>query len=410
MTGPASGNRPPSPLIFLVAGEPSGDLLGARLMAALRAETGGAVRFAGIGGEHMVAQGLHSLVPITDLAVMGVFEILPHALRILRHIRTAAAAARAARPDAIVTIDSPSFSLEVSQRLRGLDVPLIHYVAPSVWAWKPWRAAAMARYLDHLLTLLPFEPPYFEKHGLATTFVGHPAIEMASRPTNPAAFRARHGIPAGAPVVCVLPGSRRGEVRRLAPLFGTAMGMLSACFPDLRAVVPTVATVAAEVTAATAFWPVPTVVLTDPDDKYEAFAASTAALAASGTVAVELAVAGVPTVVAYRVSALTAFVARRVVKVRYVSLPNILLDRAVQPELLQADCTPAKLAAALATLLADPAARAAQIAAAREAVRLLDPGAVAPSRRAAQVVLSLIAAGPARRKDLKSRTIGEEKP
>jgi len=394
MIASAAGGRQAAPLIFLIAGEPSGDLLGARLMAALRAETGGAVRFAGIGGERMIAAGLDSLISIDELAIMGVFEVVPHALRIIRRIRQTAATVRAMRPAAVVTIDSPSFSLEVSLRLRGLGIPLIHYVAPQVWAWKPWRAAKMARHVDHLLTLLPFEAPYFEKHGLATTFVGHPAVEMKDYAANPAAFRAGHGIAAAAPVICVLPGSRRGEVRRLAPIFSATLGRLAERFPGLRALAPTVSTVASEVTALAPTWPVPTTVLTEPAEKAEAFAASDVALAASGTVAVELAVAGVASVIGYRVSPMTAFIARRVVKSRYASLPNILLGREVQPELIQENCTPDKLAAALGILLDDPKARTAQVEAAGEAIRLLTPGGMSPSRRAAQIVLSLIDAKP----------------
>jgi len=390
-TGCGGGQEPP--LIFIVAGEPSGDLLGARLMAALRVETGGRIRFAGVGGERMATEGLRSLVPINQLAVMGIFEVVPHALRILRIIRQTVATARTLRPAAVVTIDSPSFSLEVSQRLRSLGVPVIHYVAPSVWAWKPWRAARMARSVDHLLTLLPFEAPYFETHGLPTTFVGHPAVEAAQDPGDPAAFRAVHGLPAAAPVICVLPGSRRGEVRRLAPVFGATLQRLAVRFPDLRAVVPTVSTVASDVSALARAWPVPTIVLSDPSAKAAAVAASDVALAASGTVAVELAVAGVATVIAYRVSLLTAFIARRVIKLPYASLPNILLGREVQPEFIQEKCTPDNLATALIQLMADPKARAAQVAAAGEAVAMLRPDGAMPSTRAARTILALIHAG-----------------
>jgi lipid-A-disaccharide synthase len=401
-TGPGGdpGGGQDSPLIFIVAGEPSGDLLGARLMAALRAETGGRIRFAGVGGERMAAEGLRSQVPIDQLAVMGIFEVLPHALRILRIIRQTAATARTLRPAAVVTIDSPNFSLEVSQRLRGLGVPLIHYVAPSVWAWKPWRAARMARSVDHLLTLLPFEAPYFEKHGLATTFVGHPAIEAAQEPVDPAAFRAAHGVPAAAQAICVLPGSRRGEVRRLAPVFGATLQRLAARIPDLCVVVPTVSTVVADVSALIQEWPVPAIVLSDPREKAAAIAAADVALAASGTVAVELAVAGVAAVIAYRVSPLTAFVARRVIKLPYASLPNILLGREVQPEFIQENCTPDNLAPALIHLLQDPKARAAQIAAAGEAVAMLRPEGALPSIRAARTILRLVQAGNQRAKGL----------
>lgn len=383
------------PLVFLIAGEPSGDLLGARLMAALSEETAGRVRFAGVGGSAMAAEGLSSLIPIDELAVMGLVEVLPHLVRIIGHIRRIAAAARSARPDAVVTIDSPNFTLEVSKRLKGTGIPLIHFVAPSVWAWKPWRAKRMARYLDHLLVLLPFEPPYFEAHGLATTFVGHPAVE-ARVSHDPAGFRRRHGIAADAPLLCVLPGSRRGEVARLLPVFADTLARLDERFPGLRAVVPTVPAVAGLVSAWAGRCPVPATVLGTAEEKYEAFGASDAALAASGTVAVELAVAQLPTVIAYRLSPLTALIARLMLKVPYASLPNLLLDREVQPELLQENCTPEMLAAAVGRLLTDTEARAAQIAACREAIAVLHPGGEPPSRRAARQVLAVMRAGKTR--------------
>ena len=387
MTPPVGAARP---LVFLVAGEPSGDLLGARLMAALKAETGGRIDFAGVGGEQMAAEGLESLFPLDEIAVFGIIEILPHVLNIYRRVKQTVAAAKAARPAVLVTIDSPSFTLEISQRLKGAGFPLVHLVAPQVWAWKPWRARPMARYLDHLLALLPFEPPYFERHGLSTTFIGHPAVEAAAIPSDPAAFRARHGILADAPLLCLCPGSRLGEVRRLESVFAQTLVLLEREMPNLRVVAPTVATVAALVERLAGSWPVPTLVLSDPREKHHAFAACNAALAASGTVTLELAVAGVPAVVAYRVSPLSAILARLLLKAKYASLVNLVLDRAVQPELLQRDCTPEKLYAAIRRLLGDPAARAAHAAAYREAARRLGLDGEAPSLRAVRVLLSMI--------------------
>lgn len=381
------------PLVFLVAGEPSGDLLGARLMAALKAETAGRVRFAGVGGENMAAEGLDSLFPLEDVAVMGIFEILPHVLRIYRRIKQTVAAARAAEPAVVVTIDSPSFTLEIAQRLGGTGVPRVHLVAPQVWAWKPWRARHMAAYVDHLLALLPFEPPYFERHGLATTFVGHPAVEATAQASDPAAFRARHGIPRDAPLLCLLPGSRRGEVKRLLPVFGQALALLKDRVADLRVVTPTVASVADEVTRAAAAWPVPAVVLRDHEEKYRAFAACDAALAASGTVSLELAVARVPAVIAYRVAASSALLARMLVRVRHVALVNIIAGRQVQPELLQHDCTPEKLARAVERLLSDPLARSRQVAGYEEVGRQIGT-AIAPSTLAARTVLEIMSRDP----------------
>ena len=381
------------PLVFLVAGEPSGDLLGARLMAALEAETGGRVRFAGVGGERMAERGLASLFPIDELAVMGLVEVLPHAWRIYRRLRETVAAAVAARPDALVTIDSPNFTLAVSRRLKGRGFPLIHYVAPSVWAWKPGRARRVAGDLDLLLTLLPFEPPYFERHGLETCFVGHPALEDPPAAGAGPAFRKAHDIPGGAPLLCLLPGSRQGEVRRLAPVFRATLHRLARSVPGLHAVVPTVAGVAGTVMAEVRGWPVPTAVVHGQADKLAAFAASDAALAASGTVTVELAAAALPAVVTYRVNPLTGLVVARLLKVPFAALPNLVLGRQVQPELLQRDCTPDRLADAVLRLLNDRAARDDQIAGYREALGLLNAGDAVPSRLAARRILAAIGPG-----------------
>lgn len=380
--------------VFLVAGEPSGDQLGGRLMAALKRQAErqglGPLRFAGVGGERMAEEGLASLFPMRELSVMGLTEVLPHLRRILVRLSETEAAARAARPCVFVSIDSPGFTLRVARRLAGCGIPLVHYVAPSVWAWKPWRAKRVAAYLDHLLCLLPFEPPYFEVHGLPASFVGHPAIEALAESGDGPGFRRRHGLSAEAPLLCVLPGSRQSEVTRLLPLFGQALERLGAAHPGLRVVVPTVPGVAETVRAGVAGWPLPSLVVEGAAEKYGAFAAARAALAASGTVAVELAVAGVPTVIGYRVSALSAAIARRLIKVRYVSIPNLVLDRPVMPEFLQQDCTPDRLAAAVGSLLDEGPAREAQLAGLREAVgRLGGAGAGTPSEQAAAIVLAL---------------------
>lgn len=381
------------PLVFLIAGEPSGDLLGARLMAALKDETGGRIRFAGLGGPLMQAQGLESLFDVRELAIMGLVEVIGHIPRILRRIRETAAAAKLLRPDIVVTIDSPSFSLEVSQKLKGEGIPLVHYVAPSVWAWKAWRAKHVAGFLDHLLTLLPFEPPYFEKHGLATTFVGHPAVEAAAIPTDPAAFRQQLGLTPEQPLLVVLPGSRKGEVRRLSGIFGETLGLLRQRYPDLAAVVPTVPNVAAQVRAAVAAWPVPAKVVEGERAKYEAFAAGRAAIAASGTVGIELAVAGLPAVMAYKVSPLSAFLARRLLKIRWVSIASLVLDRLVQPECLQENCRPDAIAAAVLPLMEESAERARVVAEGRLAAERLGQDGESPSRKAARLVLGLIQPG-----------------
>ncbi len=379
-----------APLVFLIAGEPSGDVLGGRLMASLNHLTGGRVRFAGVGGPNMQSHGLTSLFPMDDLTVMGVAEVLPRLPRILRRLHQTVAAVKSSCPAAVVTIDAPDFSFRVARRLKGKGFPLIHYVAPTVWAWRPGRARVIAAFLDHVLALLPFEPPFFEAEGLASTFVGHPVVESGAGDGDGAAFRRLHGIDPGAPLVCFLPGSRKSEVGPLMPIFGETLARLRSGRPDLRAVVATVATVSDAVTAAIRDWPAAPIMVSDTAEKHGAFAAADAALAASGTVALELAMASTPAVIAYKINPLTAFLVRQLIKVRYVNLINIVLDRPVVPEFLQKDCRPEKLAAAIDYLLGDAESRAQQIAAGRDALHRLGLDGPPTGERAARVVLDII--------------------
>ncbi|HXC90188.1 MAG TPA: lipid-A-disaccharide synthase [Stellaceae bacterium] len=383
-----------APFIFIVAGEPSGDALGAALVDALRQRTGGRLRVAGVGGERMRAMGLASLVPLADLAVIGVAEVLPRAPVILRRVRETVAAVRAMRPDAVVTIDSSGFSWRIAQRLRraGETLPLIHYVAPMVWAWRAGRARRMARWYDHLMTLLPFEPPYFERVGLACSYVGHPVLDSGADRGDAARFRAAQGLGADAILVTVLPGSRGGEVRRLLPVVGAALVRLEALIGPFRVAAPTVATVAETVAEAARGWPGSPIVLRDPQQKYDAFAASRAALAASGSVALELAMARLPMVVCYRLHPLTEALLDRVLKVRQVNLVNLLLERPLVPELLRGECTPDRLAAEMARLVRDEPVRAAHVAGYDDAMRRLGAGDGSPSLRAADRVLAIVAA------------------
>jgi lipid-A-disaccharide synthase len=385
---------PSAPFIFIIAGEPSGDALGGALIAALRERTGGRLRVAGIGGERMREQDLQSLVPLGDLAVGGLVEVLPRAPLILRHVRETVRAIRAQRPDAVVTIDSSSFTWRIAHglRRRGERLPLIHYVAPMVWAWRAGRARRMARWYDHLLAVLPFEPPYFERVGLACTYVGHPVIDSGAGNGDGARFRGAHGISPGTLVLSVLPGSRAGEVLRLMPIFGAALRLLHAKIGEFRVAVPTVETVAELVTAGVADWPGDPVVLRGETAKYDAFAASRAALAASGTVALELAMARLPMTVAYRLSRPTELILRRVLKVREVNLVNLVLGRTLVPEHLGPLCTPDRLADTLLELIGDELVRAAHREGYDAAMRLLGAGDTAPSLRAADTILEVIAA------------------
>jgi lipid-A-disaccharide synthase len=379
------------PLIFIVSGETSGDHLAGRLMAALKRETGGRIGFAGIGGPQSQSQGLESLFPMSELSLMGLAEILPHLPRLIRRINETARTARELKPDAVVTVDSPGFSLRLAHHLRGSGIPVIHYVAPQLWAWAPFRARKLGKRVDHIMALLPFEVPFFVKYGVSATYVGHPAIETGAERGDGPAFRARHGLDPQAPVLCVLPGSRTGEVGRMLPVFGEALALLKDRFPDLQIVIPVVDSVAGRVAELTRDWPLPVVLVGNMAERYDAFAASNAAMAKSGTVTLELALARVPMAVAYRVSPATAFIVRRMgVAVEFASLVNLLSGRAVVPELIQEDCTGPKLAEAVGKLLGSAATREAQQAGFKEVVEALGDPHPSPSERAARLVLDIV--------------------
>jgi lipid-A-disaccharide synthase len=384
-----------TPFVFLITGEPSGDALGGGLIAALRQRTGGKLRVAGIGGERMREEGLESLVPLGDLAVAGVAEVLPRAPLILRRVRETVTAVRTLRPDAVVTIDSSGFSWRVAHGLRRRDatLPLIHYVAPMVWAWRAGRARRMARWYDHLMTLLPFEPPYFERVGLSCRYVGHPVLESGADRGDAVRFRSTHGLMEDDVLITVLPGSRQAEVTRLLPIFGTALGCLQQLIGPFRVAVPTVATVSTTVTKAVcSSWPGVPIIVNRPGAKYDAFAASRVALAASGSVTLELALAKLPMVTAYRLNPLTEKFLQRALKVRQVNLVNLLLGKPLIAELLGPNCTSERLATALAELITDERVRAEHRQGYDEAMRHLEAGGVSPSLRAADQILEIVAA------------------
>jgi lipid-A-disaccharide synthase len=371
-------------LIYLIAGEPSGDILAARLMRALRELA--PVEFAGIGGEAMRDEGLESLFPQADLAVMGFAEVVPRIPKIMRRLKQTLADIEARKPDLIITIDSWGFTGRAAKKLKaaGSTIPRLHYVAPMVWAWKEKRARQLAEQVDRLLCLLPNEPAYFERHGLKAVHVGHPVLEAQAG--DGAAFRARHGIPGDAKLVCLLPGSRHSETSRLLPVFFATARLLGS---NLQLAIPSVETVSAEVAAAAADSGLP-IVMVDQREKWDCFAACDAALAASGTVALELAVAGVPMVIAYKVAPATAMIIRRLLTVKYVSLLNLLVDRLVVPEFLQENCTPDRLAAALRPLLQDGPERRDQLEGCKQALAALGLAGETPSRRAAREALAMI--------------------
>ncbi len=384
---------PAKPLsLMLVCGEPSGDQLGGQLMSALKATVGESIKITGVGGRAMAAQGLNTLFPLDDTAVMGLSEVVPKIPIILRRVREVCDVALATRPDAVVLIDSPDFTHRIARRLKRLDPTMctIGYVAPQVWASRAYRARAMARNFDLLLALLPFEPPFFEKYGLHTVFVGHPVIERAGMMSGGGEWRARLGISADAPLLAVLPGSRSSEVRFILPVFRDAVAEIVKRVPGLVTVLPTVPHVAARVREATNNWPAPLHIIEGDEDKFAAFNAADAALAASGTVTTELALARTPMVVAYRVGWLTYALARPLFVLPWFTLVNLLLERGAVPEFLQGAASPQALADAVIRLLTDKTAADAQRADLDRAAKLLGQGEDAPSLRAARAIVEFV--------------------
>jgi lipid-A-disaccharide synthase len=374
--------------LFLIAGEPSGDRLGAALMAGLQALE--SVEFAGIGGPLMQAEGLQSLFPMEELSVMGIAEVLPKYFALKRRIRQTADAVLASGAEALVTIDSPDFCLRVATLVKAArpEFRTIHYVAPSVWAWRPGRAAKMAKVIDHVLALLPFEPPYMTAAGMTCDFVGHPVVaEPVATAEEKAAFAGK------GPLLLALPGSRRGEVTRLAPVFGAVVGRLKATHPGLQVALPTVRGVAGLVRELTAGWAVKPEIIEDAALKRGAFAAADVALAASGTVSLELAANGRPMVIAYDMHPLTLWLMRRAALVDTVTLVNLVSETRVVPEFIGPDCRADLIAPALEAVLADPSAQRAAMALTMER---LGRGGEPPGLRAARSVLAALRAAPRR--------------
>jgi lipid-A-disaccharide synthase len=381
-----------SPHIFLVAGEESGDRLGAALVAAIKQRTQGNAHFSCVGGAHMAAEGVPSLFPLGDLAIIGFGGIVTHLPKIVRRIREVADAIVSARPDALVIIDSPEFTHRVARavRARAPEIPIIDYVCPSVWAWRPGRAGAMRAYIDHVLALLPFEPKVLsELGGPPCTYVGHPLIQRISdlRP-NELEKRLRM---AGPPLLLVLPGSRSSEIRRLTAVFGVAIARVAERSGDIEVVVPAVPRLADTVRVAVASWRVPTRVVTDVEEKDEAYRTARAALTKSGTSTLELALAGVPMVAAYKVSLIEELAARVLVDVPSVILANLILGENIVPEFIQRDCTADRLTTALLPLLSDTPERRRQVDAFSRLDAIMDIGTAQPGDRAAAVVLEFAA-------------------
>jgi lipid-A-disaccharide synthase len=376
--------------IFIIAGEASGDVLGGRLMRALQAQRDD-LEFAGIGGPQMAEAGLVSQFPMQELAVMGLAEILPRLIPLRRRIRQTIAAIRAGRPDLVVTIDSPGFTLRVLKGIQDLGVKRMHYVAPQVWAWRQKRVKRYPGLWDELLCLLPFEPEFFAKHGLHPKFTGHPVLESGANQGVAERFFATHKILRSATPVVIMPGSRVTETTRLMPVFRQTMARLQLDIPNLVPVLAAAPGIADAAAAMTADWPVEPIIVRDEAARYDAFAAAKAALTKSGTSTLELAMAGVPMAVTYRVNPISGGLARRMIKVKYVAMINLLAGHELVPELLQQDCTPEKLAATLHTLLTDGQAAQAQREGFAPALNSLHTSQSIPSEAAAAAILAHLA-------------------
>lgn len=379
-----------SPRIFLVATEESGDRLGAALMSELRLRFPNA-NFAGVGGRGMAGQGLVSAFPIEDLSIIGFAAVATRLPLILRRLRETTAQALAFRPDVMVAIDSPDFTQRVARRVRARDasIPIVGYVSPSVWAWRPGRARAMHAYIDRLLALLPFEPEVHRRlGGPPCVYVGHPLLQQLEllRPSVIEAAR-REVTP---PVLAVLPGSRRSELNHHLDVFGATLARLSESGVKFESVLPTLPHLQDAVRAATANWTIRPRIEVGDTARHAVFRTARAALAKSGTVTLELALAGVPMVTAYRVAAWEAWIIRRAIRLTSVILPNIILGENVVPEFLQENCTPEPLAAALADVLADGEGRRHQLAAFERLDSIMSTGGVSAAQRAADEVAALI--------------------
>lgn len=374
--------------IFIIAGEPSGDLLGAELMKALKATSSKVIQFQGIGGHLMIQEGLTPLFSSDDLAIMGLMESLGKVFSIWKKLKYLEQYLNDNPPDILITIDFPGFNFRLGGALKeNRTYPHIHYVAPTVWAIRPERAKKVSQFLDHLLTLFPFEPPYFEKEGLRATFIGHPIAEMALDQGSGEIFKAKYNIDPDSQVLCLLPGSREKEILRHLPVFKeTIQGLVNKGL-EIHTILPTVPGVYGLVKSGTKDWPTPITIVTDQNEKKDAYSASIMALAASGTVALELAAAHLPMIITYKLSAFSAFMVRRLIKIPYVCMVNILLNKPIVPELLQEKCDSQYLIPTLEKFLNNKSLRDQQIKESYQAIKMLNPqDKVTPNQMAAKVI------------------------
>lgn len=378
---------------YLVAGEASGDQLGGRLMQALTMMTANRAVFHGVGGAAMAGHGLNSLFPMTDLSVMGIAEVLPRLPLILRRIKQTVADVLERKPDIVVTIDSPDFCFRVARMLRdaGYKGKMVHYVAPTVWAWRPERAKKVASLYDGILCLLPFEPGYFIREGMKAEFVGHSVLEEGWDHTDPSGLRLHYEIPANKKVLGLFFGSRVGELNRVGPIVREAALIIARDNPDLHIVSVTLPHVEKLARNLLQSIPCSHTVIIDPQHKFHAFSVMDSAIATSGTVGLELAVSGVPHTIGYKINPLTHALVRSKIKTKYAHLVNILLNYPLVPEFMQKDCTAENLAHAAGLYLQDYNSVKYQKDGFRSALHMIQgEHAGTPSQQAAAFTLSFL--------------------
>ena len=383
------------PLIYIIAGEVSGDIIGAKLIREIKRLQKNKFSFAGVGGEQMTNEGVQSLFPISEMAVMGIFELVPHVPNLIRRINETVQDIIVKKPVAVISIDSKAFTMRVAkliqkkQKENDKEIKLIHMVAPTVWAWRPGRAKNISKFLDHLLTLFPFEPPFFTRHGLPTTFIGHPLAEQHVGCSS--VYRNTHDVDEATKIISLLPGSRPGEIKRLLPTFKKTMDLLLKKYPNIHITMPTVVSVEEMLRRETLGWRTPVSIITDPEMKLNALAASSVALAASGTVTLELALAKVPSVIAYKVNPLSAIIGYFLVNQDAVVLPNKLMGKEIFPLYLQWKCTPCNLYKAVFQKIENPTDQLIEVS---DAIRnMLRPNKQSSQSLAAQIIMKVVEDG-----------------
>jgi lipid-A-disaccharide synthase len=377
-------SKPYTTKCFIIAGEASGDLLGAKLIHSMK-NLNSQIEFRGIGGKHMASEGLNSLFNMSELSIMGFVEILPHIPNILSRIQQTVDYITEWQPEVVITIDSPGFCLRVAKKLQGTNTKLVHYVAPSVWAYKPKRAKVFASIYDHLLTLLPFEPEYFIREGLDSRFIGHPVVEEDFTTIDQEAFRAKYNIACNKQIIAITPGSRKGEIKRLLPIFLEAINIIKQQLSDIYPVIVATPELHSIIKAHGML------IISDKEDKKACFKAATMAIAKSGTNTLEIAMAGSPMVTAYKVNPLSAILIQMMIKTRYVNIINILAGHEIIPELLQKNCTPKKIAESALNLLNNQQLRDEQVKLNNKQLTKLGLGSTpSPSEKAAHKLIEII--------------------